>query len=192
MTAPPGRGLFDSTTYAFSGGVLLAAPGGLFCSAPAPAPLDGLFGGAPAPAFGQAPAPAIGAPEAPAGPISTKQRKRKKKSNESKSTQRKKQRRNKKAGPALVVNNDVELPAPVQGKYALPGTTIESALPVESSTVELYDVLDHLLIMADKQDTVKDIVLSVAIHFDLLKVEKSMKELTDLIQGYVSATFKVS
>jgi hypothetical protein len=44
----------------------------------------------------------------------------------------------------------------------------------------------------EKQDTVKDIVLSVAIHFDLLKVEKSMKVLTDLIQGYVSATFKVS
>jgi hypothetical protein len=169
-----------------------ATTGGLFCSAPAPAPLGGLFGGAPAPAFGgQAPAPAIGAPAAPAGPISTKQRTRKKKSKASKSAQRKKQQMNKKARPALVVNNDVELLAPVQGD-ALPATTVERALPVESSTVELYDVLDHLLIMADKQDTVKDIVLSVAIHFDLLKVEKSMKELSDLIQGYVSATFKVS
>jgi hypothetical protein len=221
----------------------------IFGSAPATEPLGGLFGGAPAPAFGgQATAPAIGAP---AAPIFTKQKQRKKKSKQSKAAQRKRQRVNKKAGPALVLNNDVELPAQVQGESALPETTIESAnvengeivtndkdedkastqeevasgtnshsslfddesklqeveqissiivptLPVESFTVELYDVVDQLLIMADKDTvTVKDIVQSVAIHFDLLKVEESMKKqietrLTDLIQGYVNAPSTVS
>jgi mitogen-activated protein kinase kinase kinase 3 len=71
---------------------------------------------------------------------------------------------------------------------------IPTTLPLESSTLELYDVVDRLFTMADKDTvTVKDIVQSVALHFHLPKVDKSTKKLiktrlTDLIQGYVEPT----
>ena len=65
------------------------------------------------------------------------------------------------------------------------------AIPAEPSTSKLYDVVDNLFREADKDTvTVKDIVRSVASHFNLPKVEKGMKKmikarLTDLIQGNV-------
>jgi len=63
--------------------------------------------------------------------------------------------------------------------------------PVEPTTSELFDVVDNLFREADKDTvTVKDIVRSVANHFNITKVEKEMKKmikarLTDLIQGNV-------
>ena len=65
------------------------------------------------------------------------------------------------------------------------------AIPAEPSTSKLYDVVDNLFREADKDTvTVKDIVRSVASHFNLPTVEKGMKKmikarLTDLIQGNV-------
>ncbi|KAL7535867.1 hypothetical protein ACHAXR_006775 [Thalassiosira sp. AJA248-18] len=61
----------------------------------------------------------------------------------------------------------------------------------EPSTSELFDVVDNLFRGADKDTvTVKDIVRSVANHFNMSKVEKGTKKaikarLTDLIQGRV-------
>lgn len=63
--------------------------------------------------------------------------------------------------------------------------------PVEPTTSELFDVVDNLFREADTDTvTVKDIVRSVANHFNIPKVEKVMKKmikarLTDLIQGNV-------
>ena len=80
------------------------------------------------------------------------------------------------------------IPSPTKSNSPI---IVPITLPVESSTLELYNVVDRLFTMADKDTvTVKDIVQSVAIHFHLPKVEKSMKKLikarlTDLIQGYV-------
>jgi len=79
--------------------------------------------------------------------------------------------------PDQTTNNDVaaESPSP----------------PVEPTTSELFDVVDNLFREADKDTvTVKDIVRSVANHFNIPKVEKEMKKiikarLTDLIQGNV-------
>ena len=62
---------------------------------------------------------------------------------------------------------------------------------VEPTTSELFDVVDNLFLEADNDTvTVKDIVRSVANHFNISKVDKEMKKmikarLTDLIQGDV-------
>jgi len=85
-----------------------------------------------------------------------------------------------KSTPDQTTKNDVAAEQP-----------ISPTPPVEPTTSELFDVVDNLFREADKDTvTVKDIVRSVANHFNIPKVEKEMKKmvkarLTDLIQGNV-------
>jgi len=85
-----------------------------------------------------------------------------------------------KSTPDQTTNNDVAAEQPTS-----------PTPPVEPTTPELFDVVDNLFREADKDTvTVKDIVRSVANHFNIPKVEKGMKKmikarLTDLIQGNV-------
>ncbi len=73
---------------------------------------------------------------------------------------------------------------------------INTSSPVEPSTSEMYDIVDRLFYEANKDTvTVKDIIQSVANHFNLPKVEKRTKKLiksrlTDLIQGNVESELR--
>ena len=73
---------------------------------------------------------------------------------------------------------------------------INTSSPVESSTSEMFDIVDRLFYEANKDTvTVKDIIQSVANHFNLTKVEKRTKKLiksrlTDLIQGNVESELR--
>ena len=73
---------------------------------------------------------------------------------------------------------------------------INTSSPVEPSTSDMYDIVDRLFYEANKDTvTVKDIIQSVANHFNLTKVEKRTKRLiksrlTDLIQGNVESELR--
>ena len=73
---------------------------------------------------------------------------------------------------------------------------IHTSSPVELSASEMYDIVDRLFYEANKDTvTVKDIIQSVANHFNLPKVEKRTKKLiksrlTDLIQGNVESELR--